>query len=64
MNELILYLVAFVLLIGHCLLAGKMYQEVHTNQNLSISDKNNWKLKALVFPAYFYQKYKATNTSS
>lgn len=64
MNELIVYLVAFALLIGHCLLAGKMYQEVHHNQSLSINDKNNWKLKALVFPAYFYQKYKTENSST
>lgn len=64
MNELILYLVAFILLIGHCLLAGKMYREVHADLNLHPSAKNDWKLKALIFPVYFYQKYKSEKTAS
>jgi hypothetical protein len=57
MSELIIYAVLFLALIGHCLLAGKMYRTVHGDQNLSINEKNNWKLKALIFPAYFWKQY-------
>lgn len=57
MNELILYAVIFVLLIGHCLLAGKMYRTVHQDPALSFKEKNDWKLKALVFPGFFWFQY-------
>ncbi len=58
MNELIIYAVIFALLIFHCLLAGKMYRTVHQDDKLSFKEKNDWKLKALVFPAYFWFLYK------
>lgn len=58
MNELIIYGIVFLLLIGHTLLAAKMYQAVHEDQSLSMLEKNNWKLKALIFPGYFWGKYK------
>lgn len=57
MTELIVYAVLFLALIGHCLLAGKMYRAVHENQTLSIQEKNDWKLKALIFPVYFWKQY-------
>jgi hypothetical protein len=57
MTELIIYAVLFLALIGHCLLAGKMYRAVHENQTLSIQKKNEWKLKALIFPVYFWKQY-------
>jgi hypothetical protein len=57
MTELIIYAVLFLALIGHCLMAGKMYRAVHENQTLSIQKKNEWKLKALIFPAYFWKQY-------
>lgn len=57
MEELILYAFLFLLLIGHTLLAGKMYRKIHENSDLSIQEKNNWKLKALIFPAYFWFQY-------
>jgi hypothetical protein len=63
MNELILYAVIFLVLIGHCLLAGKMYRAVHQDPSLSFKKKNDWKLKALIFPGFFwfqYQKQKAS----
>lgn len=59
MSELIIYAVLFLALIGHCLLAGKMYRAVHSDQTLSINEKNNWKLKALIFPAYFWKQYQS-----
>lgn len=62
MQELILYAVLFSALLGHSLLAGKMYREVHENTELSIREKNNWKLRALVFPGYFWFKYKKSKS--
>ena len=62
MSELILYAVVFLLLIGHCQMAGKMYRQVHEDQNLSITEKNDWKLKALILPIYFFPKYKSTKS--
>ncbi|MBN3581210.1 hypothetical protein JYB64_02355 [Algoriphagus aestuarii] len=58
MNELIVYAVIFAALIGHCLLAGKMYRTVHQDPTLSMTEKNDWKLKALIFPGYFWFQYK------
>jgi hypothetical protein len=48
MNELVIYLVLFAAISGHCILAGKM-------------EKNDWKLKALVFPGFFWWKYQKEN---
>jgi hypothetical protein len=62
MTELIVYSLLFVAVMGHCLLANKMYKAVHLNQNLKIKEKNDWKFKALLFPAYFWGKYKKQNT--
>ena len=57
MTELIVYSLLFVAVMGHCLLANKMYKAVHLNQNLKIKEKNDWKLKALVFPGFFWFQY-------
>jgi hypothetical protein len=58
MNELIIYAVIFLLLIGHTGMAAKMYKTVHEDQSLCLKEKNEWKLKALIFPVYFWSKYK------
>lgn len=58
MTELIIYAIIFLLLIAHTLMAAKMYKAVHENNALSLQEKNNWKLKALIFPGYFWGKYK------
>jgi hypothetical protein len=57
MSELIIYALVFVLLIGHCLAAGKMYRTVHEDTGLAFKEKNDWKLKALVFPGFFWFQY-------
>ncbi|MBA4300089.1 hypothetical protein SAMN03080617_00029 [Algoriphagus alkaliphilus] len=57
MNELIIYAIVFVLLIGHCLLAGKMYRAVHQDAGLNFREKNAWKLKSLIFPGFFWWQY-------
>lgn len=61
MTELIIYAFVFILLIGHCLFAGKMYRAVHEDASLTYTEKNDWKLKALIFPVYFWGKYKKAN---
>jgi hypothetical protein len=58
MTELIIYAILFLMLIGHTLMAGKMYKAVHENDKLSIQEKNDWKLKALLFPIYYWGRYK------
>lgn len=58
MTELIIYAVIFLLLIAHTLMAGSMYKKVHNDPRLAPEEKNDWKLKALIFPAYYYGQYK------
>lgn len=62
MTELIIYTVLFAALMGHCLFANKMYRTVHEDQSLKMKEKNDWKFKALLFPAYFWGKYKQQKT--
>jgi hypothetical protein len=58
MNELLLYAFLFLALITHCLLAGKMYRTVHQDTGLTFKAKNDWKLKALIFPGLYWFYYK------
>lgn len=62
MTELIIYAVLFAALMGHCLFANIMYWAVDKDQSLKLKEKNDWKFKALVFPAYFWGKYKQQKT--
>ncbi|MCH6234131.1 hypothetical protein [Cognataquiflexum rubidum] len=63
MTELIIYAFLFLALIGHTLMASKMYRTVHADDSLSIKEKNDWKLKALVFPGYYFGRYKDRNNN-
>lgn len=58
MLELIVYAVIFVALIGHIVMAFRMYMAVQRNGSMPMQEKNAWKLKALVFPAYYWPLYK------
>lgn len=58
MLELIVYAVIFLALIGHIIMAIRMYRAVHLNRTLPMQEKNAWKLKALIFPAYYWPLYK------
>ena len=58
MLELIVYALIFLALIGHIIMAIRMYRTVHHNRTLPMQEKNAWKLKALVFPAYYWPLYK------
>jgi len=57
MTELYIYAVLFLVLLGHCLLAGKMYRTIHEDEALTLSEKNFWKLRALIFPGLFWFYY-------
>ncbi|MCH6202158.1 hypothetical protein MMU07_21450 [Aquiflexum sp. LQ15W] len=63
MTELIIYAFLFLALIAHTLMASKMYKTVHADESLNLKEKNDWKLKALVFPGYYFGKYKDRNKS-
>jgi len=62
MTELIIYAGLFLLLMAHSLLAGNMYRAIHKDESLTVNEKNVWKLKALIFPAYYRGKYKRNGT--
>jgi hypothetical protein len=58
MTELILYAIVFMLLFAHAMMASMMYLAVHKNEALSQKERNQWKLKALIFPAYYWFEFK------
>ena len=58
MKELIIYLVLLVAILGHLVVASKMYREVNADKGLTFKQKNDWKLKALLFPALFWFYYR------
>ncbi len=58
MEELIIYSVLLLLVFAHLLFANKLYKAIQKDKHLSFHEKNDWKLKALVFPAYYWFKYK------
>jgi len=64
MTELIIYAILFLLLFGHAVMASMMYTRIHKDDELSQKAKNEWKLKALIFPVYFWGKYKSSKSSA
>lgn len=64
MNELILYSAALLLVLVHLLMASLFYRHINNNPSLSFHEKNDWRLKALVFPAYFWFRYKRQQENS
>jgi hypothetical protein len=68
MNELIVYAILFLALLAHTLLAGKLYRKIHVDADFSLQEKNQWKLKALIFPGlfwfYFHQEKKRRNSGN
>ncbi|AWW31124.1 hypothetical protein DN752_13860 [Echinicola strongylocentroti] len=59
MTELIIYAIIFLLLFGHAIMASMMYSQVHRDESLGTKEKNDWKLKALILPIYYWGKYKS-----
>lgn len=58
MKELIIYSILLVAILGHCLMAVKMYREVNADPDLKFHEKNAWKLRALIFPGLFLFYYR------
>lgn len=58
MTDLMIYGILFLAIFAHALMASMMYMTVHKDESLNMQDKNNWKLKALIFPAYYWGQYK------
>jgi hypothetical protein len=58
MNELVVYSLLFVAILGHLVAAAKMYKEVHADEGLAFKEKNDWKLKSLIFPALYWFYYR------
>ncbi|MBC6365610.1 hypothetical protein [Algoriphagus sp. AK58] len=58
MYELVFYSMLFVAILGHLVFASKMYKEVNSDQGLTFREKNDWKLKSLLFPALFWFYYR------
>lgn len=60
MIELIIYAIVFLAVIAHVILAFRMYLAVHNNEKLPLREKNSWKIRALIFPVYYWPLYKKT----
>jgi hypothetical protein len=58
MGELIFYSILLIAALGHAVAAAKMYREVNADKGLTFKQKNDWKLKALIFPALFWFYYR------
>lgn len=50
MTELIVYTLLLVAVLGHGWAAAHWYKKIHQNTQLTFSQKNALKLRALVFP--------------
>lgn len=59
MTELIIYTGLLIAVIAHAVFAAKMYKTINSDHSLNFKEKNDWKLKALVFPAFFWKQYQA-----
>jgi len=58
MNELVIYSILLLAALGHAVASAKMYKEVNADAGLTFKEKNDWKLKALIFPALFWFYYR------
>ncbi len=54
MTELIIYSLLFIALLAHLVMAMALYGKIKRSKKLSFHQKNNWRLKALIFPAYYW----------
>jgi hypothetical protein len=58
MKELIIYSLLLFLVLAHLIMASLFYRHINKNEHLSFHEKNNWRLKALIFPAFYWMLYK------
>jgi hypothetical protein len=60
MTELIVYTLLLVAVLGHGWAAASWYKKIHQNTELTFSQKNALKLRALVFPFSLWWAARAT----
>jgi hypothetical protein len=58
MNELILYSALLIMVLGHLVMASLFYRQISKTDKLSFHEKNEWRLKALIFPIGFWFSFK------
>jgi hypothetical protein len=58
-TELIGYSILLVALLAHALVAALVYRKIHRNSSLTFTQKNELKLKALIFPLGLWLRYRA-----
>nr|MBI1229065.1 hypothetical protein [Cytophagales bacterium] len=58
MTELFIYSVLLVGVLTHLIFAALLYKKINADPHLGFHEKNEWRLKALVFPAYFWFVFK------
>jgi hypothetical protein len=60
MAELIVYTLLLLAVLGHGWAAARWYKKIHENPQLSFTQKNKLKLRALVFPLGLWWAARAT----
>lgn len=58
MTELIVYSVLFCAVLAHLILASVLYRKINADSTLDIHQKNHWRIRALIFPGYFWFAYR------
>lgn len=58
MTELIIYGILLIAVLAHLIFASLLYKKINADPNLGFHEKNDWRLKALIFPAYFWFAFK------
>lgn len=54
MTELLIYSILLIAVLAHLGMTILMYKKINSNKTLSFHEKNQWRLRALVFPAYYW----------
>jgi hypothetical protein len=54
MTELIIYSILLIALLAHLGMAMALYVKINRSKALSFHEKNNWRLKALLLPVYYW----------
>ncbi len=58
MNELLVYSALLLFIIGHCTAAAILYREINADPILTFREKNSWKLRSLIAPAFYWYYYR------
>ncbi|AEL25481.1 hypothetical protein Cycma_1727 [Cyclobacterium marinum DSM 745] len=58
MNELIFYSLLLIVVLGHLIMASFFYRQISKTDKLSFHEKNQWRLKALIFPIGYWYLFK------